>query len=119
MSAARKKTGRNPDHIKHLVPDPENARKHNPKNIGVIVESLHAVGAARSIVIDEDNRILAGNGVIEASRGSGYHQDADCGRRRRNHRGGAAHMPDTETETAAGTGRQPEATNSANGTTPS
>jgi hypothetical protein len=67
MPSAKRKPKPAADHIKSLVHDPENARKHNPKNIGVIVESLHAVGAARSIVIDEDNRILAGNGVIEAA----------------------------------------------------
>ena len=54
-----------------LVSDPENARKHNPRNIGAIVDSLHEVGAARSIVIDEDNVILAGNGVVEAAAEAG------------------------------------------------
>jgi len=54
-----------------LKPDPRNARKHNPRNIGMIVDSLHQVGAARSIVIDEDNVILAGNGVIEAAAEAG------------------------------------------------
>jgi len=33
----------------------------------MVVDALHAVGAARSIVIDEDNVILAGNGVTEAA----------------------------------------------------
>jgi len=54
-----------------LKPDPRNARRHNPRNIGMIVDSLHQVGAARSIVIDEDNVILAGNGVIEAAAEAG------------------------------------------------
>jgi DNA modification methylase len=58
-------------HIKDLVPDPANRRKHNPRNIGMISDSLHAVGAARSIVIDEDNVILAGNGVTEAAAEAG------------------------------------------------
>lgn len=40
------------DHLKDLTPDKRNARKHNPRNIGMIVDSLHEVGAARSIVID-------------------------------------------------------------------
>lgn len=53
--------------IGDLVPDPANCRKHNPRNIGSIVNSLQKVGAARSIVIDEDNVILAGNGLIEAA----------------------------------------------------
>lgn len=33
----------------------------------MIQESLQAVGAARSIVIDEDGTILAGNGTVEAA----------------------------------------------------
>jgi hypothetical protein len=56
-----------PTHIKDLVPDPRNARKHNPQNLGMLADSLRAVGAARSIVIDEENEILAGNGVCEAA----------------------------------------------------
>src|SRR5207344_2987257 len=35
------------------------------------VDALHHVGAARSIVIDEDNVILAGNGVTEAAVAAG------------------------------------------------
>jgi hypothetical protein len=60
-----------PAHIKDLVADPENRRKHNPRNIGMVVDALHKVGAARSIVIDEDNVILAGNGVTEAAAEAG------------------------------------------------
>lgn len=33
----------------------------------MLVDSLQAVGAARSIVIDEENTVLAGNGVLEAA----------------------------------------------------
>jgi DNA modification methylase len=54
-------------HLRDLTPDPQNARQHNPRNIGTIVDSLHEVGAARSIVIDENNVVLAGNGVVEAA----------------------------------------------------
>jgi len=60
-----------PNHIKDLVPDPKNRRKHNPRNIGMVVDALHKVGAARSIVIDEDNVVLAGNGVTEAAAEAG------------------------------------------------
>jgi DNA modification methylase len=52
--------------IADLIPDSRNARKHNPRNIGMIRESLGKVGAARSIVIDEEGNILAGNGTVEA-----------------------------------------------------
>ena len=58
-------------HIKDLVPDPQNRRAHNPRNIGMVVDALHQVGAARSIVIDEDNVILAGNGVTAAAAEAG------------------------------------------------
>jgi DNA modification methylase len=61
----------NPQHIKDLVPDKENRRAHNPRNIGMVVDALQQVGAARSIVIDEDNVILAGNGVTEAAAEAG------------------------------------------------
>jgi len=37
----------------------------------LIKESLERYGAARSIVIDEDNRILAGNGTIEGAKAAG------------------------------------------------
>jgi ParB-like chromosome segregation protein Spo0J len=37
----------------------------------MLVESLEALGAARSIVIDEGNDILAGNGIVEAAAEAG------------------------------------------------
>jgi hypothetical protein len=58
-------------HIGDLKPDAKNARRHNPRNIGMIVNSLHEVGPGRSIVIDEDNNILAGNGTWEAAAQAG------------------------------------------------
>ena len=57
--------------IADLVADAENAREHNPRNVGMIVDALHEVGAARSIVIDEDGNILAGNATIEAAAEAG------------------------------------------------
>ena len=57
--------------ISDLTPDAQNARAHNPRNVGMIVNALHEVGAARSIVIDEDGNILAGNATIEAAAEAG------------------------------------------------
>lgn len=57
--------------IEDLQPDPENRRKHTARNIGLLVESLQRVGAARSIVIDERGTVLAGNGVVEAAAEAG------------------------------------------------
>jgi ParB-like chromosome segregation protein Spo0J len=61
----------NVSHIKDLQHDPKNRRKHNPRNIGMLVDALQKVGAARSIVIDEHGEILAGNGVVEAAAEAG------------------------------------------------
>lgn len=58
-------------HVRDLTPDPANRRAHNPRNLGMVVDALHQVGAARSIVIDEDGVILAGNGVSEAAAEAG------------------------------------------------
>lgn len=57
-----------------LTPDPSNARKHNPRNVGMLVDSLHQVGAARSIVVDENGVVLAGNATIEAAAEAGIHR---------------------------------------------
>jgi len=59
--------GSDPQHIGDLTPDSENARLHSPRNIGMVVDALGQVGAARSIVIDENGVVLAGNGVLEAA----------------------------------------------------
>ena len=50
-----------------LVPDPANRRKHPARNLEMITASLRSVGTGRSIVIDETNEVLAGNGVLEAA----------------------------------------------------
>lgn len=46
--------------------DRRNYRKHNDKNKKLIKKSLEELGAARSIVIDNDGEIIGGNGVFEA-----------------------------------------------------
>jgi hypothetical protein len=56
-----------PVHIKDLVPDPKNRRKHTPRNVGMIVDAIQDVGVGRSIVIDEKNEILAGNATVDAA----------------------------------------------------
>lgn len=62
---------KNPTHIRDLVSDPANRRKHTPRNVGLIVDGLQKVGAARSIVIDEDGVVLAGNATVEAAAEAG------------------------------------------------
>lgn len=57
--------------INSLKHDHKNARKRTDRSAMLIAESLKRYGAARSIVIDEDNRILAGNGTIEGAKQAG------------------------------------------------
>jgi hypothetical protein len=57
--------------INDLKQDHKNARKRTNQSAELIQESLKRYGAARSIVIDEENRILAGNGTIEGAKQAG------------------------------------------------
>jgi hypothetical protein len=54
--------------LAELTPDPENARRHPARNREVVEASLRRVGAARSIVVDEDGLILAGNATVDAAK---------------------------------------------------
>lgn len=45
--------------------DKRNYRKHNERNKELIRKSLEECGAGRSIVIDNDDEIIAGNGIYE------------------------------------------------------
>lgn len=58
--------------LEQLISDPDNARAHNPRNVGLIEDALREVGAARSIVLDESNVILAGNATWEAAVQAGF-----------------------------------------------
>ena len=54
--------------IEKLIPDPNNARKHDDKNISAIKGSLAKFGQQKPIVIDANNVVLAGNGTLDAAR---------------------------------------------------
>jgi ParB-like chromosome segregation protein Spo0J len=47
--------------------DPANVRKHPERNMATIKASLARFGPARSIVIDQNNVVRAGNGTVEAA----------------------------------------------------
>lgn len=57
--------------LKDLIPDPKNARVHSGENLDAISDSLLRFGAGRSIVIDGDGIVRAGNGTLEAAREAG------------------------------------------------
>ena len=57
--------------ITDLRPDPRNARRRTPRSAALLAQSLEQFGAARSIVIDEDGQVIAGNGTVEAAAAAG------------------------------------------------
>jgi len=63
----------NPKLIAHLVPvaklhvDPENARRHPPKNLQAIADLLADVGQQTTIIVDPKGRIIKGNGTFVAA----------------------------------------------------
>jgi len=57
--------------IEQLKPDPRNPRKHRVRNVNLIVDSLRELGTGRSILIDEKDQIIAGNGVREGAKIAG------------------------------------------------
>ena len=80
-----------------LRADPANRRQHPARNVDMLTAALQSVGAARSIVIDEDDTVLAGNGVVEAAQRAGISKVRSGRRRGRHARGGAAaRLTDTQ-----------------------
>src|SRR5688572_27108433 len=58
-------------HVSDLKPDPENRRAHNPRNVGMIGDSIQRAGFGRSVLIDEHNVLIAGNATIDAAAEAG------------------------------------------------
>lgn len=50
--------------ITDLKQDRRNYRKHNERNLNLIKKSIEEVGLGRSIVIDKNNEIICGNGLV-------------------------------------------------------
>jgi len=56
---------------KKIKLDPQNARLHNETNKAQIKKSLEDLGAGRSVVIDNEDYLIAGNGVFEQAEALG------------------------------------------------
>lgn len=50
--------------LKDIKQDKRNYRVHNEKNLSLIKKSIDEVGFGRSIVVDSQNEVIAGNGLI-------------------------------------------------------
>ena len=53
--------------LEQLKFDDKNFNKHTQFGLGLLEQSLRKNGAGRSILIDKNNRIIAGNGVAEVA----------------------------------------------------
>jgi hypothetical protein len=53
--------------INELKFDDKNFNKHTEYGMSLLGKSLQELGAGRSILIDKDNNIIAGNGIVEAA----------------------------------------------------
>lgn len=53
--------------IKDLKFDDKNFNKHTEFGMSLLEKSLKQFGAGRSVLIDKDNNIIAGNGIVEAA----------------------------------------------------
>jgi DNA modification methylase len=57
--------------IAQLVLDEKNANKGTKRGRQLLGKSLEEYGAARSVVVDRNNRVIAGNKTVEAARAAG------------------------------------------------
>lgn len=55
----------------HIKFDKRNFRKHSEDNKSLIRKSLEQYGAGRSVVVDADDELIAGNGVYEQAEAMG------------------------------------------------
>ena len=67
---ANKKQDKQGD-IEQLKFDDKNFNKHTEYGMGLLEKSLRENGAGRSILVDKDDNIIAGNGIVEAAINAG------------------------------------------------
>lgn len=58
--------------LNELKFDDKNFNKHTEYGMSLIEKSLRQNGAGRSILLDKDDRIIAGNGIVEAAGQVGF-----------------------------------------------
>lgn len=54
-------------HIGELTPDDHNFNKHTQFGMHLLEKSVGEFGMGRSILLDKNNRIIAGNGIVETA----------------------------------------------------
>lgn len=59
------------EHLSDLVPDDRNANKGTPRGRGLVETSLQKYGAGRSILVDRNGKVIAGNKTTDAAAAAG------------------------------------------------
>ena len=54
-------------HIDQLTPDDHNFNKHTQFGMHLLEKSVQQFGMGRSILIDKNDRVIAGNGIVETA----------------------------------------------------
>lgn len=57
--------------IRQLIPDDKNFNKHSEYGMSLLEKSVGKFGMGRSILVDKNNRIIAGNGITETAGAAG------------------------------------------------
>ena len=57
--------------IEELKFDKKNFNRHTENGMRLLEKSLREFGAGRSILVDKDNNIIAGNGIVESAMNAG------------------------------------------------
>jgi hypothetical protein len=57
--------------ISQLVLDEKNANKGTKRGGEMLADSLRTYGAGRAVLVDRNNRVIAGNKTVEAARAAG------------------------------------------------
>lgn len=57
--------------IEELKFDKKNFNKHTENGMRLLEKSLQEFGAGRSVLVDKDNNIIAGNGIVESAINAG------------------------------------------------
>jgi hypothetical protein len=60
------------EHLQDLTPDPVNANLGTPRGMGMLETSLERCGAGRSILVDKNGLVIAGNKTLEAAAEKGF-----------------------------------------------
>lgn len=58
--------------ISDITPDPDNANRGTERGRYMVAKSIETVGTGRSVLVDKDGMVIAGNKTLEAAEDAGF-----------------------------------------------